>query len=125
MEFIETDIHNNYSTITAIMFDYPCCNHFFLYFNLLYFLVWLFQCCAHASVRFCVLSFLTRLLASERSLNAGGNVAVLDAGWPSNECCEAGMSCVLWQHVSAWLCQVHLDSAPRLSRVIISPESRL
>lgn len=49
----------------------------------------------------------------------------LGAGWPSNECCEEGMSCVFWQKVSAWLCQVHLDSAPPLSRVIIYPESRL
>lgn len=38
---------------------------------------------------------------------------------------EAGMTCVHWQLVSAWLCQVHLDSAPALSGVIICPETPL
>lgn len=38
---------------------------------------------------------------------------------------EAGMTCVLWQLVSTWLCQVHLDSAPVLSGVIICPETPL
>lgn len=38
---------------------------------------------------------------------------------------EAGMTCVHWQLLSARLCQVHLDSAPLLSGVIICPETSL
>lgn len=75
MKFIGTGNHNNYSTITVIILDYPFCIPFFLYFSLLYFLVILaFHCCAYASIGFCVLSFLSRLLASKRRLNTWGNV---------------------------------------------------
>lgn len=125
MEFIGRDNHNNYSTITVIMLDY----HFCIPFSL--FLLALFS----SNFGFSLLCPRQRwLLCAELSLwTAGlqeetqymGKCSVLGAGWPSSECCEIGMTCVHWQQFSTWLCQDHLDSAPPLSRVIISRVSPL
>lgn len=92
------------------MFDYPRRVPLFLYFHYLYF------------SSYSGSSSVLHQPATGDVMRGGGNVALSGPGWPQQWALLGRYDLyTLAAGFPAQFCQVHLDSAPPLSRVIISP----